>query len=183
MSKILASHVLQGNIATKKVTSLEIEPQSIEPSAFLPQKNACLVKRKMDTKVKATLANMMDFTDSHKTKGKTTISCIGMMLSMVDFSSVCINMNTIITTIYSSGKPQLILCKILLNFVAIVNNLNRVCWYESVGRMPLLNWYSYRFLEKIFNCFPEFATDFGNGKVISESHPFAKLKPMHLFWR
>ncbi len=42
MSKILASHILQGNFATEKVTSLEIEVNSVEPSAFLPQrKSSC----------------------------------------------------------------------------------------------------------------------------------------------
>ncbi len=35
MSKILASHMLQGNFATKKVTSLKLKANSVEPSAFL----------------------------------------------------------------------------------------------------------------------------------------------------
>jgi hypothetical protein len=33
--------------------------------------------------------------------------------------------------------------------------------------MPLLFSYSYSFLEQIFNCFADFATDFGNGKIMS----------------
>jgi hypothetical protein len=41
MSKILASHILQGNFATKKVTSLKIKANSVEPSAFLPQRKKC----------------------------------------------------------------------------------------------------------------------------------------------
>jgi hypothetical protein len=44
MSKILASHMLQGNFATKKVTSLEIEANSVKPSAFLPQRKQVLVE-------------------------------------------------------------------------------------------------------------------------------------------
>jgi hypothetical protein len=44
MSKILASHMLKGNFATKKVTSLKLEANSVEPSAFLPQRNKVLVK-------------------------------------------------------------------------------------------------------------------------------------------
>ncbi len=127
MSKVLESHMLQGNFTTKKVTSLKIEGHLIEPSAFLPQKNACLVEHEKNTKLKATLENVMD-TNSHKTKGKTTISCIGTILSMVDFSSLCININTIITAICSSDKPQPILCQILLNFVAVVNNPNWIRW-------------------------------------------------------
>jgi hypothetical protein len=44
LSKILASHMLQGNLATKKVTSLKLEANSVEPSTFLSQRNKVLVK-------------------------------------------------------------------------------------------------------------------------------------------
>jgi hypothetical protein len=47
MSKILASHMLWGNFATEKVTSLKIKADSVEPSAFLPQRNKVLVKREL----------------------------------------------------------------------------------------------------------------------------------------
>jgi hypothetical protein len=93
----------------------------------------------------------MDFANSHRTKGKTVIAPIGTMLSMADFSSLCINMDTIITAICSNDKPRPILCKNLLNFVAIVNNPDWVCWLENIGLMPLLHWYCYSFLEQIFN--------------------------------
>ncbi len=101
----------------------------------------------------------MDFADSHKTKGKTVIARIGTMLSIVDFSRLCINMDMIITTICSNDEPPPILCQILLNFVVIVNNPDWVRWLENVGLMPLLHWYCYNFPEQIFNCFANFATD------------------------
>jgi hypothetical protein len=41
--------------------------------------------------------------------------------------------------------------------------------------MPLIHWYCYSFLERIFNCFADFATDFGNGNIISESRPINEL--------
>jgi hypothetical protein len=105
MSKILASHMLQGNFATNKVTSLELEANSVEPSAFLPQRNKVLVKRELLSEIKATTENIMDFADPHKTKGRTAIACIGTMQSMMDFSSLCINMDTIITAICSNNGP------------------------------------------------------------------------------
>jgi hypothetical protein len=37
MLKILVSHMLQGNFATEKVTSLKIKANSVEPSAFLQE--------------------------------------------------------------------------------------------------------------------------------------------------
>jgi hypothetical protein len=85
MSKILASHMLQGNFATEKVTSIKIEANSVESSAFLPQRNKVLVKQELLSEVKTTSENVMDFTDSHKTKGKTAIAHIGTMHSMGDF--------------------------------------------------------------------------------------------------
>jgi hypothetical protein len=139
--------MLQGNFATEKVTSLKIEADSVEPSAFLPQRNKVLVKQELSSKVTATSENVMDFSNSHKTKGKTKIACIGTVHSMVDFSSLCINMDPIITTICSNDEPQPILCQILLNFVAIVNNPDWVRWSDNVGLMPLLHWYCYSFLE------------------------------------
>jgi hypothetical protein len=86
MSKILAFHMLQGNFATEKVTSLKLEANSVELSAFLPQRNTFLVEQELSSEVKATSENVMDFADSHKIKGKTAIACIGTMQSMVDFS-------------------------------------------------------------------------------------------------
>jgi hypothetical protein len=167
--------MLQGNFATKKVTSLELEANSVEPFAFLPQRNIVLVKQELLSEVKATSKNVMDFTDSHKTKGKTAIACIGTMQSMVNFSSLCINMDTIITAICFNNRPQPIFCLILLNFVAIDNNPDWVHWSDYIGLMPLLHWYCYSFLKQIFNCFADFATDFGNGNIMTEACPITKL--------
>jgi hypothetical protein len=175
MSKILVSHMLQGNFATEKVTNSKIKANSVEPSTFFPWKNKVLVKQELLSEVKAKSENVMDFADFHKTEGKTAIACIGTMHSMVDFSSLCINMDTIITAICSNDEPQPILHQILLNFVAIVNNPDWVHWSDNVGSMPLLHWYCYRFLEQIFNCFADFATDFGNGNIMSKACPITKL--------
>jgi hypothetical protein len=114
--------MLQGNFATKKVTSLKLESNSVEPSAFFPQRNKVLVEQELSSEVKATSENVMDFADSHKTKGKTAIARISTMQSMMDFSSLCINIDTIIHAICSNNEPQPIFRQILLNFVAIVNN-------------------------------------------------------------
>jgi hypothetical protein len=84
MSKVLATHMLQGTFVTEKVTSLELEANSIKPSAFLPQKNASLVECKRSNEVKTMAENVMDFSDSHEMKGKTVIACIGTMTSMTN---------------------------------------------------------------------------------------------------
>jgi hypothetical protein len=117
----------------------------------------------------------MDFADPHKTKGKTAIARIGTMQSMVDLSSLCSNMDTIVTAICSNDGPQPIFRQILLNFVAIGNNPDWVCWSDNVGSMPLLHWYCYSFLKQIFNCFADFATDFGNGNIMTKARPITEL--------
>jgi hypothetical protein len=167
--------MLQGTFATKKVTSLELEANLVEPSAFLPQRNKVLVKRELLSEVKATTENVMDFADSYKTKGRTAIARIRSMQSMMDFFSLCINMDTIITTICSNKGPKPIFHQILLNFVAKVNNPDWVRWSDNIGLMPLLHWYCYSFLEQIFNCFADFATNFGNGNIMTEACPITEL--------
>jgi hypothetical protein len=49
----------------------------------------------------------MDFADSHKTKGKTAIACIGTMQSMVDFSSLCVNPQFGTNSFLERGLPDL----------------------------------------------------------------------------
>ena len=41
--------------------------------------------------------------------------------------------------------------------------------------MLQLHWYCYSFLERIFNGFADFATDFRNGNIIPESRLIAEL--------
>ncbi len=41
--------------------------------------------------------------------------------------------------------------------------------------MPLLHWYCYSFLKEIFNCFANFATDFGDGNIMSKAPPITEL--------
>jgi hypothetical protein len=84
-------------------------------------------------------------------------------------------MDTIITAICSNDEPQPILCQILLNFIAIVNNPDWVCWLDNIGSMPLLHWCCYSFLGQIFNCFANFVTDLGKGNIMSEACPITEL--------
>ncbi len=41
--------------------------------------------------------------------------------------------------------------------------------------MPLFHWYCYSFPKQIFNCFADFATDFGNGNIMTEARPITEL--------
>ncbi len=113
----------------------------------------------------------MDIIDSQKSTCKTAIARIGTMTDITDFFSLCINMDTVVSAICASNEPQPIFRQILMNFISLINNPDWPKWAESVGSMPLIHGYCYSFLERIFNCFTDFATDFGNGNIISESCP------------
>jgi hypothetical protein len=90
--------MLQGNFATEKVTSHEHKAEKVEPSAFLPQKNKSLIENR------ATNENVMNIIDSQKSTCKTAIACIGTMTDTTDFSSLCINMDTVISAICTSDE-------------------------------------------------------------------------------
>ncbi len=117
----------------------------------------------------------MDIIDSQKSTRKTAIARIGTMADITNFSSLCINMDTVISAICTSDEPQPIFRQILINFVSLVNNPDWAQWSESVGSMPLIHWHCYSFLERIFNCAADFATNFGNRNIMSEARPITKL--------
>jgi hypothetical protein len=175
LSKALASHMLQGNFAIKKVTSFEHETEKVEPSAFLPQRNKCIIDCELTTKNRATNENVMNIINSKKSTCKTAISHIGTMIDIIDYSSICINMHIAISAICTSNRPQPIFCQILMNFVSLVNNPDWAKWAKSIGSMPLIQWYCYSFLEHILNCFVDFATNFRNKNIMYEAHPIIKL--------
>ena len=141
LSKALASHMLQGNFATEKVTSLEHETEKVEPSAFILQKNKSLVDRESTTETRFTNENIMDIIDLQKSSRKTAIARIGTMVDITDFSSLCINMDTVISAICTSDEPRPLFRQLLMNFVGLVNNPDWAKWTKSVGSMPLIHWY------------------------------------------
>ncbi len=100
---------------------------------------------------------------------------------MTNFSSLCINSNTIISTILDSTGPQPLYCQILLKLANLLNNPDFNTWYAATkGSMPSLHWHVCSFLECIFNLFAKFTMDFGNVNVMTGLRPLAELntKPL-----
>ncbi len=64
------------------------------------------------------------------------------MVNMADFSSLCINSDTIISAIINNSGPQPLYCQILLKFVNLLNNPDFNTWYTvTKGSMPSLHWH------------------------------------------
>jgi len=177
VSKALAGHMLQGNFALEGATSLANEANSVDPSAFLPQRNQCLINQEKNKDLTSKTESSHDVLDSHKTKTSTAISRIGTMADMSDFTALCINMDTIITAVVANNGPHPSLLRQMLHkFISVVNCTDWDEWYTSTGNsMPCLHWHCYTFLEKIFNHFADFATNFGNVNVVMEGRPLTDL--------
>jgi hypothetical protein len=68
INKATALHLLQGNLATEGVISLNNKANSINLSLFLPQQNASMINRECSNNLTARSENNMDIADAHKSK-------------------------------------------------------------------------------------------------------------------
>jgi hypothetical protein len=109
---------------------LNNEANSIDLSLFLPQKNASMIDRECSNNT-ARSENNMDIADAHKYKENVAITRIGTMVDMTDFSSLCINCDTIISAIIDSSGPQPLYRQILLKFVNLMNNPDFDTWHAA----------------------------------------------------
>ncbi len=158
------------------VTSLNNKANLIDLSLFLPQQNASMIHRERSNDLTAHSEINMDIANAHKSKANIAITRIGTMVNMTDFSSLCINCDTIISAIFDSSGPQPLYRQILLKFINLMNNPNFNTWYAAnKASMPSLHWHVYSFLEHILNHLAKFATDFGNVNVMSGSRLLTEL--------
>ncbi len=178
--KALAGHLLTGNYAIHEADSLINEAQAVDPSAFLPQRNPALVNREANKDLHASSENTMDTLDNHKTKTSTSIACISTK-AMADFTSLCVDSDTVSMAMCSPESPQPLYRQFLMMFIMAVNNRNWVDWFvKNGGNMPNLHWHLYVFLERIFNELAGFAKDFGNVNIISKERPITDLNTRFL---
>jgi hypothetical protein len=118
----------------------------------------------------------MDVLDAHKSKAETSIDQIGNMVSIVNFFSLCIDMDLIITAITTADSPPPILRQFLMKFIRIINSTEWAQWYHAThAHVPLLHWHCYSFLERVLNHITNFATNFGNVNIASENGPICEL--------
>ncbi len=101
-----------------------------DPSVFFPQKNPALVNREISRDLHACSKSAMDVLDSHKTKAVTSIACIGRMQGMGDFTSLCIDSNTVVLGMFSLESPKQLYRHFLLIFVKTVNSRDSQEWWR-----------------------------------------------------
>ena len=167
-SKAMVSHLLLGNLATSGVTNAHNKANSVDPSAFLPQRNLTLVEEQQ-TKDRNSRSELgMDVQDSQKTKISTGIARIGAITNMKDLTSLCINVCAVLSAITSDTAPEPILRTIMTTIYKITLNRD---WYEWIlacgGQMPHLHLHFYSFIDRIWALLATGATDFSNTNVMS----------------
>jgi hypothetical protein len=86
VGKTLAAHILSGNFATDRVTTLNNKANTINPLAVLSQRNACMIEQMRIQDMITDTEKSMNVLDAHKSKAKTSIAQIGTMVSINDFS-------------------------------------------------------------------------------------------------
>jgi hypothetical protein len=84
VGKTLAAHMLSGNFATDRVTTLNNKANSVNPSVVLPQKNACMIEQESMRDMITNTEKSMNVLDARKSKAKTSIARIGTMVSIGD---------------------------------------------------------------------------------------------------
>ncbi len=136
-NKATALHLLQGNLATEGVTSLNNEANSINLSLFLPQQNTSMINRECSNNLTTCSENNMDIADAYKSKTNVAITRISTMVDMTHFSSLCIDSDTIISAIINSTGPQPLYHQILLNFVNLLNNPDFDTWYAATKKYAI----------------------------------------------
>ncbi len=100
-----------------------------------------MVNKERATNLASRSDSSMDVADIHKSKTNIAIAWIGTMVNMLDFYSLCINCNMVISAIVDSDchQPQPLYHQILLKFVALLNNPDLDNWYATNKKaMPQL---------------------------------------------
>jgi hypothetical protein len=176
ISKAKRNHILTGNFATEEAASLNNKAYTIDPSVFLPQKNTALVNREAGNDLHARSENAMYVLDSHKSKTATSIAHIGTMQDIGDFTSLCVNSDTIMMGMFSTEGPQPLYCQFLLTFIKMVNIRDWADWFaKNGGNIPGLHWHLYIFLERIFNLLADFSKNFTNINIVTMGRPISEL--------
>jgi hypothetical protein len=84
-------------------------------------------------------------------------SRIGTMQNVEDFTSLCVNSDTIVMGMFSTEGPQPLYRQFLLTFIKTVNSRDWADWFaKNGGNMPGLHWHLYIFLKRIFNLLADF---------------------------
>ena len=128
----------------------------MDPTAFLPQRNAKRVQQATDEETRRTNEDIANFAADQKERPKTCLQLIGDMDSVADYSCLMVNSMTVCDslinnmTMVAAGGGS-VFCQILFSFALFVNDENFSDWVDDVGRlMAHLPWSLFGYFESIW---------------------------------
>lgn len=176
LSKAVAGHLLLGNLSTVSITGIQAEPNSIDISAFYPQRNQNMIDADLRHDLASRMEVGLDVAEAHRAKTGTSMKVIGRVTDVRDVTSTLININTVIAVVTSSDSPQPLLHTILSQIMTWTINSD---WEEHMtacgGSIPNVHLLLLSYIDRIWVCFAKFALDFNNINVVMENRPLAEL--------
>jgi hypothetical protein len=98
------------------------------------------------------------------------------MQDVEDFTSLCVNSDTIMMGMFSTEGPQPLYRQFLLMLIKMFNSRNWADWFaKNGGNMPGLHWHLYIFLEMVFNLLADFSKNFTNINFMTMGHLISEL--------
>ena len=175
-SKSMAGHLIIGNLVLDSVTSLYNEAQSIDPTAFLPQRDQAKIASERATNLSIRIEDNFDVLESHRKKTATTITRIGSLTSVRDVTSLCININTVILAITSSDSPQPIIYQLLTKMIELTVSSDYGDWFDQCSSaMTNLHLKLFSYIDMIWVNIARGASEFRNVKVVTKQQPIAAI--------
>jgi len=98
------------------------------------------------------------------------------MQDVEDFTSLCVNSDTVMMGMFSTEGPQPLYRQFLLIFIKTENSRDWTDWFaKNSGNMPGLHWHLYIFLKRIVNLLADFSKNFTNINVVTMGRPISEL--------
>jgi hypothetical protein len=129
----MASHLFLGNLSLDGVTSLFNEAHSVNPTAFLPQRDQAAIAFERVRDLHSRIKDDLDVLESHWKKTATTISHISTLVFVRYVTLLCININTIILAVTSSPSPKPSIYELLANIIDLTVNSDYGEWADQCG--------------------------------------------------
>jgi len=177
----LSKHMMSGNFSQIRLTDIFNEHTSLDPTAFLPQKNSRRVQQAKDEETRLRNEGIADIAADQKERAKTSLQLIGDMDSVEDFSCLMVNSMTICDSVINNATMVAagggsVFRQILMSFALFVNDEKFSAWVDDVGHlMAHLPWSLFGYFESIWIHVAKFATDYNNVNVFRSKRPTSDL--------
>jgi hypothetical protein len=177
--KVVAGNMIVGNIRSEPLDSVHGEASSLDPTAYLPQRDRAKVLLVLMAEQKRQNESNMDVPEAHITLPKTVSEKIGEIKTVSDFLSLMVNVvNTSaacadLNAMEANGSPHL-LRDLAMNFILMING-DFTTWMDKTGGGSYLHWTLFQYFDNCHANIGVFCTDFNNANVFYTGRPASEL--------